>query len=152
MDAAEPEMEKRRITGTSRDYSNAWKDDRFEIFFVPDPSNLQFYYQFIITSGGVLWDGKREFRGDTVNSRDWNSNAKLKITRKKDSWNAELTIPLADLGIQPPAKGTSLFNIYRFRTVKGKPVGSYAWAPILFGNNFQPERFGKIIWKEADTK
>lgn len=150
MEADEPQMNLRKIADLNRDYPLAWKDDRFEIFFVPNPEKMSDYYQFIITSGGVLWDGRRIIKG--FPDREWNSNAKLKVTHYADRWKAELIIPLADIGFSTPPVGISRFNIFRFREIKGKNTESYALAPILSGQNFQPERFGKIFWNKENKK
>ncbi len=145
--ADEPMMKKRRITGTGRDYSAAWKDDRFEIFIVPDRAKPECSYQFIITSGGVLWDASRK---DLSYNCDlsWNSASELKVVHHPASWEAELRIPLAALGYSGVPDKDFLFNIYRFREVKGAKLEKYAWSPICHGANFQPENFGVISWED----
>ena len=143
MVAYENKMDKRKITGRTRDYSNAWRDDRFEIFIVPE-ENPDAGIQFVITSGGVLWDARCRGIGliDTV----WNSNAVYNQIDRKDAWQAELIIPLADFGYDQVPDKPFLINIYRFRNVRGEPETRCAWSPIRRGANYQTERFGKIIW------
>ena len=139
-------MEQRKVTGRTRDYATAWLDDRFEIFIVPDESKLYDGRQFIITSGGVLWDSCwRE-----VNKFDasWNSNAVYRQVDGEDAWRGELIIPFADFGFETVPEKPFRINIYRFRNVNGEPESGMALAPIRRGINFQPERFGKITWEE----
>ena len=146
--AEEPHMDKRRITGTGRDYPDAWKDDRFEIFIVPDPDKPQKCIQLIITSAGVFWDSKREDVGYDHNV-SWNSRGQLEMKHSVKHWEAVLTVPFADFGWENgvPEK-MFLANVYRYRTMRGVKGTFASWSPINFGVNFQPDRFGFIIWED----
>ncbi len=145
MKADEPAMNKRRISGTGRDYPSAWRDDRFEIFISPDPEHPENGFQFVITSAEVLWDSRRDGLGYD-NDLSWNSHARLKVVHHPASWEAELIIPLSDFGFTGVPEKDFLINIYRFREVKGAKLEKSAWSPIRHGSNFQPEYFGRITW------
>ncbi len=146
--AFEPAMNKRRITGTGRDYDLAWKDDRFEIFIVPDPDNPEKCVQFIITSGGVLWDGRREDTGYLYDLA-WNSPAALNVELFDDRWEAVLIMPWQSFGFDSIPDKPFLANIYRAREVSGMTGTKYSvWSPVRRGSFFQPDRFGIFNWEK----
>lgn len=145
--AEEPEMAARKITGTKRDYSKAWSDDCFEIFIVPEPEKPGKCIQFIITSGGVLYD--TEYNGlSPVHNPAWNTSGSCKVDRKEKSWEITLTIPWQDFGFDKKPSAPFLTNVFRYRVIKGKKPVSYTWCPIKSGGNFQPKKFGFIAWEE----
>ena len=143
--ANEPNMAKRKISGTGKDFNKAWADDRFEIFIIPDPDDFSSCKQFIITSGRALWDAQVPAPG--IHDSSWNSNAVYNQFDVEGAWRAELIIPFADFGIDGIPKKPFLINIYRFRSVHGEKDENSAWSPIRIGSNVQPDRFGKIIWE-----
>ncbi|MBE6365308.1 MAG: hypothetical protein E7053_06105 [Lentisphaerae bacterium] len=146
--AFEPAMDKRRITGTIRDYDLAWKDDRFEIFIVPNPDEPEKCVQFIITSGGVLWDGRREDTGYLYDLA-WNSPATLDVKLFDDRWEATLVMPWQSFGLDDIPDKPFLANIYRAREVSGLTGTKYsAWSPVRRGSFFQPDRFGIFNWEK----
>lgn len=144
--AEEPEMAARKITGTERDYKSAWGDDCFEIFLAPDAATPGKCFQFIITSDGVLWDTKFE-KVSPVHDLSWNTTGTCQVERKAASWEITLTIPWKDFGYDQIPRKPFLFNVYRYRVIKGKKPVSYAWRPIKMGGNFQPEKFGYLVWR-----
>ena len=145
--AEEPEMSKREITGTGRDYPNAWGDDCFEVFLIPNPEKPGEAVQFIITSGGVLFDTKYE-KISPVHDLSWNMNGNCSVERKEKSWEITLTIPWKDLGYDKKPSTPFLMNVYRSRVINGKRPASYTWCPIKSGGNFQPKKFGYLTWEE----
>ena len=145
--AEEPEMSKRKITGNGRDYSQAWGDDCFEVFLVPNPEKPGETVQFIITSGGVLYDTKYE-KISPVHDTSWNMNGTCSVERKEKSWEITLSIPWKDLGYDKMPSTPFLMNVYRYRVINGKRPVSYTWSPIKSGGNFQPKKFGYLAWEE----
>jgi hypothetical protein len=64
---------------------------------------------------------------------------------KDESWQVEVAIPFADLGLAAPKQGdTWRGNFYRFNRTKGLPVEELSWSPTLLPGFHQPSRFGYI--------
>jgi hypothetical protein len=104
--------------------------------------------QFIITSGGVLWDGRREENGYLYDLA-WNSPATLDVKLFADRWEAVLVMPWQSFGFDNIPDKPFLANIYRAREVSGLTGTKYsAWSPVRRGSFFQPERFGIFNWEK----
>ncbi|MCM8769681.1 MAG: carbohydrate-binding family 9-like protein, partial [Candidatus Omnitrophica bacterium] len=71
-----------------RDLSSqpVWWDDNLEAFFYGDTT----WYQFIVTSKGILWEAKN---GDA----SWESQGRVKTFVGEDFWSGELVIPIESL-------------------------------------------------------
>lgn len=68
-----------------------WDDDSMEIFLQPNLADKT-YYQFIVNAAGSMYDGK-------VRDSSWNGNWKAKVEKTASGWQADVTIPLADIGL-----------------------------------------------------
>jgi len=85
-------LKKGQIIRAERENSTqpVWWDDNFEAFFYAGDT----YYQFIITSKGILWDARN---GDT----GWESKARVKTFVGDEYWSGELIIPVESLTSLP---------------------------------------------------
>jgi hypothetical protein len=133
-DNPEPNMGKLVAYCGDRD-GNVWEDDSNEIFLDPTAGKDP-YYQFIVNTRGVMYDGRGQ-------AGEWNSRAKAAVRKTEDAWTLEISIPLSDLGVVgSPAGQTWTANFCRNILAGGQSV-SEAWADT--GSNFHtPEAFGKL--------
>ena len=135
-----------------------FSDDSIELFF--DPTGLgTTYYQFCITSRGVVYDARETPAaiGATANI-NWDSGIKIQTTVGKRAWELRAAVPLERLGGQQPRPGlTWRFNLCRNRFAQpGRPPYS-AWSPSPAGfrdpNHFglvtfnAPQDRGRLVWQ-----
>jgi hypothetical protein len=130
----EPKMKDVIANCTDRD-GNVWEDDSNEIFLDPS-SGKKDYFQFIVNSKNVLYDGKGK-------DGSWNSNAKSVVKKLADAWIVEISIPLADLDVGGSLKGTTWTgNFCRNRRTEGEGQ-NMSWCDT--GESFHnPDAFGKM--------
>jgi hypothetical protein len=130
----EPKMKGLAANSADRD-GDVWLDDSNEIFIDPSAGKSD-YFQFIVNTANVLYDGK---------NRDgaWNSTAKSAVKKTADGWSVEVAIPLAELGATMPLKGqTWKANFCRNRRVEGES-SSTSWSDT--GDTFHnPDGFGTL--------
>lgn len=124
-----------------------FSDDSIELFFDPTGQGTT-YYQFCITSRGVVYDAKETpgAIGATANI-NWNSGIKVRTTVGKQAWELRAALPLDRLGGgQHPRPGSTWrFNLCRNRfTQPGHPPFS-AWSPTPTGFR-NPARFGLVTF------
>ncbi len=135
----EPLADKIADTGRQAD-SPVWNENCFDVFI--DPSGQgQSYYQLVFNSLGTA----RSFKY-FPKSAPWESGAEIKTSRDKNSWTAEVRIPLASLTAKANVRGDIWgVNFCRIRhTVQ--PAEYSCWSPT-FGSFHRPERFGKLVIK-----
>jgi len=144
----EPEMEKLTTLATQRDQNygpGMWDDDCIEIFICPDSANREKKIQFIINAKGLIWDSMKESKTAPLDV-SWNSCAQTHASLDSGRWTLKVQIPLADIGIAPPAENKSIaVNFYRTRRCGPSYVFS-CWSPTLIFQHDAPERFGTIIF------
>lgn len=147
----EPFVSALKATTRDRDVGG-FSDDSVELFF--DPTGLgTTYYQFCITSRGVVYDAQETPRaiGATANI-NWNSGIQVRTTIGKQAWELRAALPLERLSGQHPRPGSTWrFNLCRNRfTQPGRPPYS-AWSPTPAG--FQdPARFGLVTFNAPDDR
>lgn len=110
------------LTPLQSDGDELWSDDSVELFISPDGKS---YFQFIINSIGVRWNGK-DGRG-SPEMWGWQGRAGI----SGDYWKAELEIPFSILGTIPREGDVWKFNIAR--NVLADPAGERhsSWAPVV---------------------
>ena len=126
-----------------------FSDDSIELFF--DPTGLgTTYYQFCITSRGVVYDAQETpgAIGATANI-NWNSGIKVRTEVGKQGWELRAALPLDGLDGHHPGPGSTWrFNLCRNRfTETGQPPYS-AWSPSPAGFR-DPTQFGLITLNAA---
>ena len=128
------------------DDGETWKDNGVEFFLNPSCDRKNFY-QIIVNSEGCVFDQKMiSWGGKKVQLPAWESEAKVKITKGKDSWSAEIAIPLKNL---PGFKKEIVANICRNRILKsGNDYEQYyCWGPFVRGFH-DVENYGTITFEE----
>lgn len=107
---------------------SVFRDDSLEIFIAPDS---KVYYQLACNSLGTRYDGK-------TTEKSWNCEWTVKTSVNNRSWDAEIIIPLKQLGINPDGQSTFRFNICRNEPAARE---SSSWAPLTAGYH-DISRFG----------
>ncbi len=130
----ETKMKNLVADATDRD-GNVWEDDSNELFLDPSAGKKD-YYQFIVNTKNVLYDGRGK-------DGSWNSNAKCAVKKMDDGWSVEIAIPLAEMEAQLPLKGQAwTANFCRNRRTEGD-TQAFAWSDT--GESFHnPDAFGKL--------
>ena len=149
---SEPSTGTMRYRATERDGRTQpyiWDDDSIEVFINPYPVQDKMFYQFIVNARGTQWD---QFSGSEEFGRDgylWNSGYQSAAKIGDGEWTAEISIPLADIGVTDPAGNVLSANFYRNRVMPAGPAMQYsAWSPTLVFNHHRLERFGFIRFAE----
>ncbi|MFO7948438.1 MAG: carbohydrate-binding family 9-like protein, partial [Armatimonadota bacterium] len=115
--------------------NQVWTDDAVEVFIDADGDGKE-YAHLIVNAAGVQQDNLMAERGVQY---QWAAET----VRGDDFWNAEISIPLSDLGVERPGAGeTWRFNICRSR----HPVRELScWSPTMQGFH-RPEYFGCLVF------
>ena len=127
------------------DDTDIWKDNSVEVFLNPSGDRKN-YYQLMVNSEGALADQKAVKLGATSqHDFGWNSGAVIKVEKQKDSWNAEIAIPLKNL---PDLKEEFPANFTRSRILKtGADYETlYIWSPFARGFH-DLENYGSLTVK-----
>ena len=144
----EPRISSIKATTRDRDVGG-FSDDSIELFI--DPTGLgTTFYQFCITSRGVVYDARETPRAiGATGDVTWNSAIKARTTIGKRSWELRAALPLDRLGGQKPRPGSTWrFNLCRNRFAEtGRPPFS-AWSPSPAGFR-DPGQFGLITFNGA---
>jgi len=145
----EPEMDKVRAKCVKHDDVNLWQDDCLELFFCPNPDDLGHGCQFVVNVAGVLMDCR--LIGKDVMEVGWESGASAKVSRETNRWVADVTVPLAALGVDDVNfAGDMLLNLYRTRNA-AKAGETFVWSPTDAARHFTPTKFGRLVFdKEQD--
>ncbi|MCE5340175.1 MAG: DUF6067 family protein [Planctomycetaceae bacterium] len=98
---------KPRATIKERD-STVWSDDSIEIYLIPPHCKPGQFYQFVGNSIGTIFD---QFKGN--GDEKWNGNWKFSNYIWDFEWIAEISIPLADLGVDNIEAGLWRVNFCR---------------------------------------
>jgi hypothetical protein len=122
---------------TTRD-GQTWNDDSNELFIDPTAGRKD-YFQFIVNTAEVLYDGQGRDGG-------FDSKCVAKVHKGEAAWSLEMAIPLSELGVKgSPAGQTWTANFCRNRQTQGQAEAS-AWSDT--GESFHnPEAFGKLKMK-----
>ena len=131
---------------TQRD-GTVWQDNAVELFFDPRNSKEDFYL-FIVSSAGVLFDGRKE-GGDF--DAGWNvdpeTGIEFAVGKGEESWVLEMRLPFRTIGMEPPPTGARIrFNITRDRVVEGEGGETTALSPT-FGGFHMPQRFTEMVFE-----
>jgi len=133
-----PSMEFLVHEHTERD-SNTPLDDSWELFFYPDLKTPDFY-QIVVNSEGAIFDWYAK-------NVAWNGNWTIKQRLgTPDVWDAEVAIPLSDLGITGDLEGKQC-RIGLYVNQKAVENRNFTWAPLM-GLFEQPGRMGIITFKK----
>jgi hypothetical protein len=152
-----------QATFTARD-SKFWEEEVAEFFVTA--GSLDRYYELQWNPLGGVFDAiitnnmdqrgvSTNFTGDwSFTARGMKSAVKLKgttnnSTDKDELWQAEVSIPFADLGEgTPKPKAIWRANFYRFNRAKDRTPELLSWSPTLLPGFHQPARFGYLEFGE----
>lgn len=143
-DNDEPQMDKLTAKAKKRDSRNPpiWNDDAVEIFVCPDDRDRTLCYHFIVNANGAILD---ETYIDSYR-RAWSSDMEATVGRQKDRWIAQIRIPLADIGIDPPMGRKIALNVYRDRVCGAAGSTFSEWSPTGPRLHLAPNRFGVVTF------
>jgi hypothetical protein len=121
-----------------------WEDDGVEFFLCPT-DNLESYFQFIVNTEGVVFDGFKDPAG--LYSATRNFHLESKTLKRADGWDIEIKVPLADLGVARFAPGTVrrgnvIQNGHGHWTARGKMM-----SPSLGQSNHNTRFFGTLTFE-----
>ncbi|MBN84029.1 MAG: hypothetical protein CMJ70_28220 [Planctomycetaceae bacterium] len=129
-----------------------FSDDSIELFF--DPTGLgTTYYQFCITSRGVVYDAQETPKaiGATANI-NWNSGIKVRTEVGELGWEIRAAIPWESLTAHVPRAGSTWrFNLCRNRFTETEQPPYSAWSPSPAGFR-APDHFGLITLNDAEDR
>ncbi|MEO1999520.1 MAG: DUF4838 domain-containing protein [Planctomycetaceae bacterium] len=126
-----------------------FSDDSIELFFDPVGRGTT-YYQFCITSRGVVYDA-RETPAAIGATADvtWNSGIQVRTTLGKRGWELRAALPLDRLHAQKPRPGSTWrFNLCRNRFTEPDQPPYSSWSPSPAGFR-DPAQFGLITFNAA---
>jgi hypothetical protein len=160
---------------TKRD-DKLWTEEADEIMIDAD-GNGRTYIELQVAPNGNVFDTylpERRKYEDSINPKlkpfSWNSKLIAKVhvdgtLNKRDDedkgWTAELAIPLEDVkGMDdhsalrlPPSPGDVWrINMYRMDQPKGRPQQASGWSPPMVGDFHALDRFGELVFADADGK
>jgi hypothetical protein len=140
----EPDVAGLKAAITERD-GKVYNDDCVEVMVDPTGERTE-YYHFIVNSRGVLYDAQVRQAG-SVQTRDWNCDARAAAKVGAASWSVELAIPLVELGLTRASTGQWALNVARERQA-GKPELS-TFSPMT-GGFHQPSLYATLTLPGAD--
>ncbi len=125
-----------RLSATIQDWDDKRllsTDDAIEIMLAPI-ANKQKYFHLALNSKNTRYDARQS-------DSNWNGGWKSAVRLQAERWQAELSIPLRELGIDP-RKGVQLSaNFFRNRFQEVTPYA--AWS-VPFESYHTPARFGTL--------
>jgi hypothetical protein len=147
-----------QATFTARD-SHFWEEEVVEFFVTPNEVGRYFELEWNPLGGmfDAIITNQLSAQGVSTNfNGDWSFTAKgmrcapkvhgtLNNSKDQDqSWQVEVMIPFADLGVVPKRGDVWRGNFYRFNRGEGHPVEELSWSPNVWPGFHQPSRFGYL--------
>jgi cellulose/xylan binding protein with CBM9 domain/F5/8 type C domain-containing protein len=153
VECSEPLMDNIVVQPRKND-GKVWRDDCIEILIDPDNNNSD-YFHLALNSAGSVYDGFISSVGP-VPASEWDCGWKVKTSRKKDGWIAEIAIPFSNLMLTPEIGGSWGFNIFRVRYAGGESEVSW-WSPpyrkgLKRPEKKEPELCGQLTNIEIDIE
>ena len=146
--AFEPEMDKIKANATKDDPYNASADDCFKIFLHGSVEERMTapYFRIDINANGAMETWKVA-PGGTGLDKILRSPCRVSTRRLAHRWEANIAIPMTELGIPEGEIGNSfLMNIYRFRVAKG-PGEISSMVPSFTTQYGKPDKLCQIIFQ-----
>ena len=138
----EPRMATLQTKSAGHDDREMWRDDCLELFFCPEAGNADHGRQIIVNAAGAVLDGEINVSGafDT----EWESGAQVNVRREATRWTADVTIPLAEIGVADVNfAGDIPVNFYRMRNTENADE-MFVWSPTGKPRHFEPAGFGRL--------
>lgn len=142
---SEETLQSLKATAVTHEQDGIWEDDAVELFIDPNNTRVS-YYQIIVNSKSVSWDGFLDSPGRP--DRQWQPKAEVQARVGKESWIVTLALPYASFDCSPlPASGTEwAFNVSRNRTAANELM---YWSPVFAKSSHTPEKFGRLTGMPA---
>lgn len=143
-----------------------WTQEAVEMFIDADRDGKT-YVELQTNPRGAVFDSYLpRYR---QNENDWSANVKVGVQvdgtlDKRDDtdkgWTVEMQVPLASakgkeaaMANVPPTVGTVWrINFFRMDQPSGKPQQGYAWSPPMRGDFHALDRFGELVFGDAEGK
>ena len=142
-----------------------WTQEAVEIF-IDANGDRKDYIELQVSPAGTIFDSY--LPAYRKNDNAWNSGLKVAVKvdgalNKRDDtdkgWIVELSLPLADAKgkskaeLKPPKVGTIWkVNFFRMESPKKRTQVASAWSPPLVGDFHKLDRFGDLIFADANGK
>ncbi|MBI4024640.1 MAG: carbohydrate-binding family 9-like protein [Verrucomicrobia bacterium] len=122
-----------RAVAQGLDDDRIFNDEAVEIFLTVEGSKTELI-QIAVNSIGALWDMRRVAGKD---NKAWNSGARVKAMRIKESWTFEMALPLGALELTPEIGRRFRLNLCRDISAgaTGQEVSYSSWCKVsgMFG-------------------
>ena len=124
---------------TDHDGDGIWNDDEVEVYLDPSGGAMN-YYQIIVNSKGVAWDGYHS-EPDHPDAA-WNPKYDCVAKVGKESWVVELALPWTIFDRTAKFSDTWVFQCLN---VRQSGVTEELQFAQVDGTSHQPEKFGKLL-------
>ncbi len=143
----EPEMDKVVAEKYEQDDKSILKNSSVEIFLNPSGDRKK-YYQIIVTPAGSIMDIAAEKIGaEQTYDMKWSSDSAYSVKKYKDSWVAEIAVPIKNL---PEFKAEGFpANFARNRVMSSNPPSFFSWSPVK-DSFHEIHNYGVIKFNNAD--
>ena len=116
-----------------------WEDDSVEFFIQPDP-NQETYFHFVGNARGVFADAKGL-------DRKWDGDWEYKTSVGAGSWEGEVRVSFASLGMSTPRDGVTVgFNACRNQQTPTRQLSSWS---LMSGTFHAPNLFGRLVFSPS---
>ncbi|PID39823.1 MAG: hypothetical protein CSA65_06750 [Proteobacteria bacterium] len=142
-----------------------WTQEAIEVFIDANGDGKD-YIELQVSPAGVIFDSY--LAAYRKNDNAWNSGLKVKVKvdgtlNKRDDkdkgWIVEMALPLADAKgkskaeLKPPKLATVWrVNFFRMESPKKRTQVAAAWSPPLVGDFHKLDRFGELVFGDAEGK
>ena len=138
---SEPDMGNLKAPDRPRD-GEVFHDDSVELILDPTNEKLTLYH-FIASASADAYDTSGTIRGSFVTEdKAWNGSWQVAVSKDRESWFSEWSIPLSELGVKGPFPVAMGLNLCRTRPRIGMEYSS--WSPCRMRFN-EPDCLGELI-------
>ena len=142
----EPQIKNMLFSKRKYNDKNIWKDSSVELFLNPSGDRKN-YYQLLINPAGSYSDLKSRKNGlSHILDWKWSSGASVKTAIDKNSWTAEIAIPIKNLSGFNKKGFPANFNRNRVLNAGKDYVILYTWSPFLKYGFHDVQNFGSIVF------
>ncbi len=123
-----------------------WTDDCVEVLIDPENKGHNFF-RLIVNARGTMYEARISRAGGKMNiDTEWNPPWSAATFIGDSFWSAEMSIPLKRVWLTKTKNIEIGMNLCRQRYSNYRESSSWS---CTFGNVFNPERFGKVLFGEG---
>jgi hypothetical protein len=143
-----------------------WTQEAIEVF-IDANGDRKDYIELQVSPAGVIFDSY--LAAYRKNDNAWNSKLQVKVVvdgtlNKRDDkdkgWTVEMALPLTDaqgkgkakLELPPKVGAIWRVNFFRMESPKKRSQTASAWSPPLVGDFHKLDRFGELVFGDAEGK